>query len=61
MSSHRSRDEAVVSVSSGEGGGEERRITVLGVKDRNRAIHNDRVAVRLVPCSERTTDGVCGG
>ena len=60
VSSRHPRDEAVVTV-SGErgGGGEERKVTVLGVVDRNRAIHNDRVAVRLLRHSERPHSMQC--
>ena len=43
----------------GGGGGREgeRRVAVLGPMSRNRAIHNDRVAIRLLPPSQRHTDG----
>ena len=60
VSNHRPQDEATVTVSGERGGREgERRIAVLGVTRRNRAIHNDRVAVRLIQHSERpTTDGM---
>ena len=62
VSRHRPRDKAEVMVvwggREGEGEGEERRVIVPGAVCRNRAIHNDRVAVRLVPSSEMT-DGEC--
>ena len=57
MSSHHPRDEATVTVMSGVRGGRgeeggEMKVTILGGAARNRAIHNDRVAVRLIPHSE---------
>ena len=61
MRSRHPRDEAEV-VLSGEtgrgGGGEERgRVAILGTMARNRAIHNDRVAVVLLPKSEAPAKG----
>ena len=50
MSSFRPRDEATVRV-RGEGG-EERTVMIVGMKDRNRAIHYDKVTIRILPLQE---------
>ena len=60
VSSYHPRDEATVVVSGGAGQGEELRVPILGTADRGRAIHNDRVAVRLLHHSQRPdADGTC--
>ena len=50
VSSFHPRGEATVRV-RGEGR-EERTVMVVGMKDRNRAIHYDKVAIRLIPSQE---------
>ena len=52
VSSRQPREEAEVVISGERGGGEEGRVLVRGVSNRNRAIHNDRVALRLLPPSQ---------
>ena len=52
VSSRQPREEAEVVVSGERGGGEEGRVLVRGVSNRNRAIHNDRVALHLLPPSQ---------
>ena len=52
VSRHHPRDEAEVLISTDERGSEERRVTILGTMCRNRAIHNDQVAIRLIPSSQ---------
>ena len=52
VSDYHPRDEATVTVSEERRGRQGRKVTVLGAANRNRAIHNDRVAVRLLQNSE---------
>ena len=49
VSRHHPCDDAEVLISTDS---EERRVTILGTMCRNRAIHNDKVAIRLIPSSQ---------